>query len=644
MRWLASIILLIATTAFAAEGSTLLHPLFQDHAVLQRDRAVAVWGTTQPGAEVAVAIADQSATTRASADGTWKVSLPAMPAGGPYEMSVSVAGRVAQTVRDVLVGDVWLCSGQSNMEMAVRQVSNAGTEIADAHNDRIRLFTVQRASSAQPLRTFSDPVSWQAVTSDTIREFSAACYFFGRELQRVQGVPQGLIHSSWGGSIIQAWTSAEALRKLPGYDAPLQLLALHAQSPQRAEQQWHDITVDWWRQHIASDWSVPTLDDAAWPTIRPVDFWEKSTIPEFEDFDGLAWYRATVNLTAQQAREGATLLLGPIDDMDTTWVNGQRVGGLEGWDTPREYALAKGVLKPGRNVIAVAVLDSGGGGGMWGLPSQRVLRLGSGATIPLDGEWRYRIAGTLAQTGAPPHAPWMTAIGTTTLYNAMIAPLAGYSLRGAAWYQGESNTMEAEEYARLLPTMMQDWRNAFGQDLPFLVVQLAGFGAATSVPGDSTWAALREVQRRVVDADGHAALATAIDIGDRYDIHPTNKQEVGRRLALAARHLVFGENVVASGPAATGAKRAGEKVIVDFANVAGGLVVIGGNRPAGFELCDTKRQCRFVDASVQGDHVALDAAGIADAAVVRYAWAKSPVCNLYNTTHLPALPFELPVQ
>jgi sialate O-acetylesterase len=632
----------------AAAGGALLHPLFQDHAVLQRDRAVRIWGTAEPAAAVTVSIAAATVTVRAGADGAWQASLPAMSAGGPHELTVRSSGGTTQTIHDVLIGDVWLCSGQSNMEMPVRRVTNSDTEIADSANDQIRLLTVQRASSEAPLLTFAEPVAWSVASPDVVDDFSAACYFFGRDLHKANAVPQGLIHSSWGGSIIQAWISAAGLHELGNYDEELKLLALHAQSPQQADERWRAALEKWWREHDpaarhAVPWGAFAFDDTDWPTATPAGFWEKSGIPALQDFDGIVWYRKTVTLSAQQAQGKAVLALGPIDDVDVTWVNGTRVGGTEGWDTQRVYAIPPGVLRAGKNVIAVGALDSGGGGGMWGPPQQRSLRLESGPIIPLDGDWRYRISGALAEIGSAPRTPWLKASGVTTLYNGMIAPLAGYTLRGAAWYQGESNVTEAPEYARLLPALMQDWRRAFGAELPFLVVQLAGFGPAASAPMDSAWASLREVQRRVVDADDAAALAVTIDIGDRYDIHPTNKQEVGRRLALAARRVVFGDSLISPGPTPIAARRVGDEIVIDFANAAQGLVVYGATRPVGFELCDRQKECRFVDATVERDRVVLNVGDVSDAASVRYGWANSPPCNLYDRNDLPVVPFEMAI-
>jgi sialate O-acetylesterase len=637
--------LCLASSTFAGE---LLHPLFQDHAVLQRDRSVQIWGDADPGAEVVVTIADAELKTRASAEnGRWTAMLPAQPAGGPHELKVHSSTGATRTVTDVLFGDVWLCSGQSNMEMPVRRVVNSDIEIARSANERVRLMSIDHKSSSVARRDFITPVKWEVARPGTVDEFSAVCYFLGRDLHAATGIPQGLIHSSWGGSVVQAWISTDTFGELSGYESARSLLALHARSPQQAEQHWRTTQLEWWSQHDplhnGSDWRLLKFDDSGWPTTAANRIWEDDGNAELSNFDGMARYRYTLTLTREQASAG-TLVLGPIDDFDFTWVNGVPIGANSTWNLPREYPLARGVLKPGKNVIAVAVLDHGGGGGLWGDPKHRMLRLKSGDTVPIDGAWHYRPVRPLAQTGIPPRAPWGDSQGMSTLYNAMISPLAGYTLRGAAWYQGEANVSESAEYARLLPALFDDWRKAFGADLPFLVVQLADFGPVATRPVDSMWASLRDVQRRVVQADPHAALAVTVDVGDRYDIHPTNKQQVGRRLALAARRLVYGDDVVASGPSPIEASRAGGQVVVRFENVASGLVVYGGKEPIGFELCDDGNRCEYVDATVQDDRVVLEIGSIGKPSRVRYAWADSPICNLYNDNDLPAVPFEMRIQ
>lgn len=634
--------------AAAADGAPALAPQYTDHAVLQRGQPITLAGTAVPSIALDIGLGGQQVRALADASGRWQAKLPGMPAGGPVEITVRDAAGRSVAAQDIYIGDVWLCSGQSNMEMQVRRVANLETEVANGSNANIRLLQIGRHSADAPRRDFEIAPSWQAATPATVRDFSAACFFFGRDIEHTQRVSVGLVDDSWGGSSIQAWMSPGTLHALGGYDVPLQLLARHERDAAGAEADWQAVVDKWWQGRPASaiglpQFSDPQFDDSGWSTMRVNGDWEDAGIPALANFDGVVWLRSTVQLSAAQAALGAHLLLGAVDDADTTWVNGRKVGGFEGWDVPRDYTLPPGVLHAGSNLIAVRVLDTGGGGGMWSPPAARQLAFADGSSVQLALNWRYDIAGDLAAVGALPHAPWLPAIGTTTLYNGMIAPLGPMGLRGMLWYQGEANVADAGEYARLLPALMADWRAQFGADLPFYIVQLAGYGYAESSPVESGWAALRDVQRRVAENDAHSGLAAAIDIGDRYDIHPTNKQEVGRRLALLARHRVYGEALEDSGPAARRAQRRGASIVISFAHADGGLRVLASNRPAGFELCSAPRHCRFADARVERDSVVLDERGGERALRVRYGWAGSPVANLVNAAGLPASPFELAI-
>ncbi len=644
-----TLLVLLAASAHAGASVVTLDSQFQDHAVLQRDRVIVVGGTAAPGAAIQVSLAGQQAAGKADGAGRWQATLPPRGAGGPYDLEVRDDASGSAVAHDVLVGDVWLCSGQSNMEMQVRRVSNLETEIGASANSRVRLLHVERDSSIAPLTQFVPPVAWRVAGPGTVNDFSAACFFFGREIEHNENVPVGLIDSSWGGSIIQAWISAASLRAHGGSRDGVDALEAYARNPAAAAARWQENTEQWWQARNPAaigpaSWSAVSFDDRAWPQMRPAGIWENSGVEALKNFDGIVWFRTVVDVSATQAAEAGTLELGPIDDIDTTWVNGVRVGSGEAWDQPRFYPLAAGTLHAGSNLIAVRVLDTGGGGGMWGPPEQKLLRFADGSVVAVGPRWRYRIAGTLPQVGVPPHSPWTPAIGLTTLYNGMIHPLAGLGLRGVLWYQGEANTADAAEYAQLLPLFFRDWRREFNAELPMLVVQLANFGPARAAPADSAWAALRESQRRVVDADAHAGLAVTIDIGDRFDIHPTNKQEVGHRLALLARHRVYGEQLEDSGPEPTGAARQADRVIVEYTHANGGLVVQGSNRPAGFEICDGADHCHFVDAMAAGTRIVLRGAQLPRRAHLRYAWSDSPVCNLYNTAGLPAVPFDIPIR
>ncbi len=628
-------------------AGALLHPLFQDHAVLQRDRPIRIWGDATPGDTVQVALGRHQRRAQVDADGRWRVELPAMPAGGPHRLTAR-AGGVSQTVDDVLVGDVWLCSGQSNMELQVWRSLDARAEITGAASDTIRLLTVPQAGNAVPQTGFGAETRWQTVTPDSVRDFSAACYYFARELQQTVDVPMGLVNAAWGGSRIQAWTSADALRAGGGFDAELDVLASYATDPDAALARWGEVWTGWWRQRpgIAEDdrpWEGQADGDAWRDAPRDLGAWERWGVPELAAFDGMLWYRTQVRLTDAQAAQDATLVLGPADEMDTTWVNGRAVGSTYGAGTPRAYALPRGLLRAGDNQIVVNVLDTYREGGLAGPASAHVLRFADGSTVPFDGGWRYRVVPNAV--GSPPRAPWQSAAGLSTLFNGMIAPLSGLHVRGMLWYQGESNTFEADAYAGLLRGLRDDWRLRFDDpELPFLIVQLANYGAPAETPGDSDWAALREAQRAVAE-DPHSALAVTIDIGDRHDIHPPNKQALGQRLARAARHVVYGERIAPSGPVPRRAWREGDTVIVEFADVDGRLMAHGAAGPIGFELCGVAAgSCRFVDARLDGDRVRLRADEVPAAVRVRHAWADAPLVNLFDAAGLPAGPFEIEIR
>ncbi len=643
--------LALAPLAAAHAGQPpLLHSLFQDHAVLQRDQPLRVWGQVGPGEKVQVEIAGKRTSVRAGADGQWQATLPAMKAGGPYTLNVQ-AGQARQAVSDVLVGDVWLCSGQSNMELQVWRSLDARAEIAGAGNDRIRLLTVPQVAQVQPQREFGQAVAWKPVDSASVRDFSAACYFFARELQKTVDVPMGLVNAAWGGSRIQAWTSAPALRALGGYGGELDVLERYASDEMAALGDWGRLWQGWWsaRPGMAGDdqpWAPGNAAGRWSPAPAQLGAWERWGVPELADFNGMVWYRTGVELTAAQAAQDAVLVLGPADEIDTTWVNGHAVGSTYGAGAGREYRLPPGLLKAGANTVVVNVLDTYREGGLAGPAEAHALVLADGTRVPLDGGWQYRVVPP--ELGDPPRAPWQSAAGLATLYNGMIAPLGPYGLRGALWYQGESNTFEHARYADLLRALRGDWRNQFRSDLPLMVVQLPNYGTPPTAPGPSDWARMRQAQQQVADEDPGTGLVVTIDIGDRYDIHPTNKQELGRRLARAMRHLAYGERIAPAGPVPQAASRNGDAIVVSFGDVGGRLIAYGAPGPIGFEVCGSAEDsCRYAQAEIWNQRVTLRAPGAHEATRVRYCWADSPVCTLYDRDGSgpgqPAGPFEIAI-
>jgi sialate O-acetylesterase len=645
MRLLA---LAAATACLPAQAADLeLAHIFSDHAVLQRDQPIAVWGTAGAGHKLAVTLDGRTVNGSADAHGKWKIHLPPQPAGGPYTLTVTSNGQTVGRA-DILVGDVYLCSGQSNMEFAQRQSTNAISAVYAGRNETLRFLNVQKNSTATPQDELKGPVEWKVVTPETAGDASAVCYYMARSLQGSAKVPIGFVNASWGGTAIQSWIGAESLHTLADYKAGVDAVAQYGADPaagMRAEDARNEA---WWRAHDPAAaaqraWIAPDFDDSAWPTVTPSGSWKDSGLAGFKDFDGAAWYRTTVTLTDAQAKAANALHLGPVDTFDTTWVNGVRVGGASTSWMWRDYAVPAGVFRAGRNVIAMRVLSGGQGGGLSGAPSGRTIGLADGQTIPLPAAWKVQRGSALKGLSVPP-APWDVPTSLTTLYNGMIAPLVGYKFKLAAWYQGESNAAAAQEYRTLLPLLMRDWRQRFAQPtLPFLVVQLTSYGSPAKTPGHSDWAELRDAQAYAVAHDAHAGLAVTLDVGDRFDIHPTQKTIVGERLARAARAVAYGEKTIPGSPTAVSARRNGNDIVIAFKDTDGGLATYSSDRAIGFEVC-AGTVCRYADARVAGDTVILPGAGTPDVTRVRYAWADAPFVNLFGADDLPAAPFQLDVK
>lgn len=621
--------------------------VFTDHAVLQRGQPITVWGTAGAGSALTLTLNGRSVSGKAGKDGTWRLQLPQLPAGGPYTLSVASNGASA-SLQDIMVGDVYLCSGQSNMEFAVRASTNAWATTNASNNPRLRFLNVEKASALTPQAELKQPAAWKVAGPDTIGDASAVCYYMARSLQGRYDVPVGFINASWGGTTIQGWIGAASLRSMPAYTAGTDLVRELAEQPARAMGREDSRVEAWWDAHDPAAareraFKAPGFDDSTWPQLTPAGSWKDSGIAALKDFDGVAWFRTTVDLTEAQASSANALQLGPVETYDTAWVNGVRVGGgSTGWAW-RDYPVPPGVFKAGRNVIALRVLNGGSAGGLTGQPSTRGVRTADGQFVTLGAAWKYRLGTPLKGQSVTP-SPWDVPTSLTTLYNGMIAPLVGYKFKLAAWYQGESNAGAPAEYRTLLPLLMRDWRRNFGQpDLPFLVVQLPGYGAVAKAPGRSGWAELRETQALAVKEDAHAGLAVTLDVGDRSDIHPTQKTVVGERLARAARVVAYGDAGAPGGPEALSATRSGKDIVIAFKNTGGGLATYSSDRAIGFEAC-AGDVCRYADASASGDRVVLKGANAAGVTQVRYAWADAPFINLFGGEDLPAAPFRMDVK
>jgi len=623
----------------------LLYTTFQDHAVLQRDKTLPIWGLTVPGATVDVTFAGQNASATADATGHWQVSLPAMKAGGPYTLRAKSSSGQMQTLNDVMLGDVYLCSGQSNMELPLRLATNYDSELKSAQNNNLRLFHVQRFSSAAPHQTFGSDASWAVTTPETAKDFSATCYYFGREVQPAAKIAVGLIEDAWGGAAIQAWISNETLASLGGFAEPLDIAKTYATDRKLADTKWRAMSRAWYEKNepalkATPAWNDPAFDDSAWNSHEMIGTWRIWNVPQLKTFNGIMWLRKTITLTAAQASGAATLILGPIDSEDLTFINGTELGASHAYDFDRIYPVPAGVLHEGKNVLVMAV--ESGAGVLW--PSEKMsLRTSDGTSVALTGPWRWKTSVTADKIGSAPWMPWYNQFGVSTLYNGMILPLGRTQIAGMVWYQGETDAGHPKEYDRLLRAMIADWRNLFGAETPFYIVQLPGFGPTTTKPIHSDWAEMREVQRKVADTTPNTGLAVTIDLGSPDNIHPQAKQEVGRRLGLLARKFIYGEAITAQSPAPLSATRKGKAVTVHFDHVASGLEAREWPRAVGFSLCEAPDHCSFVDGMVRRDSITLDATKHPKAIAVRFCWADSPLCNLVNSEGLPAVPFEMPI-
>ena len=620
-----------------------LHPLFVDHCVLQRDVPIPIWGWAEPGVRVKVSFLGQSVETTTGPSGRWMVRLGPYPAGGPHTLSVT--GPRAVEVANILIGDVWVCSGQSNMEWDVKSTDRAAEEIAAADHPNIRLFKVPRVAALKPLMTVD--ARWDVCSPATIAEFSAVGYFFGRDIEREVKVPIGLIESAWGGTIAEAWMSPGAVDRVGDFDAQLAQVRDSEQDAGHKAARYDKLLADWWQKSdpgmtAPTPWSDPTLDLTDWKPMTVPGHWEERGLP---GFDGIAWLRREVTLPASWAGKPVRISLGPVDDFDTTFLNGTEVGHLEAWFAPRTYSVPAGIAQAGKNVIAVRIFDNQGLGGFGGAAKDLTIALADDSQadpIPLAGEWSSRVAAPLSEIKPAPLREEGGPNRVTVLYNGMIAPIVPFALKGALWYQGESNASRAMQYRRLLPELIRDWRAQFGVgEFPFFVVQLANYMKRLDQPADSSWAELREAQYLTTKALPNVEVALAIDIGEADDIHPRNKQEVGRRLALDALATVYGKPVEYSGPTFKGMETHTNSIRLTFDHVGAGLIIQGGGtKLEGFALAGKDGKFQWADAVIDGNGVVVSSTEVDLPVAVRYAWADNPACNLANKAGLPAVPFR----
>jgi sialate O-acetylesterase len=626
-----------------------LHSLFTDDMVLQREKPVLVWGTASAKEKVTVSIAGQSQSTLADADGNWCVTLT--PLQIATEQTLTVKGNNEIVLKNIAIGDVYLCSGQSNMAFGVDFFNNPGEEQANANYPDIRLFTVPLKNHYTAQREFGAPAQWKVCTPANTLNFSATAYYFGRDLHKQLGIPIGLIASAWGGTPIQAWVSRDTLVKRDDMrEATLQTEADLAELAQGTTAQ---RMLKWWQNSdlgFKNKWTQPNFDDSTWKTVAMPAPMSKT---EIGDYSGAVWFRKQIEIPAAWAGKELRLYLGKMGDRDATLFNGEVVGdtGMYVWYQERDYKIPAALVKAGRATIAVGVLPMGTGdkAGLIGPDNPGDMRIevvGEPAQkINLAGDWKYHLSQLTKDTATPPR--WIIdysrdASPPTVLYNGMIAPLVPFAFRGMVWYQGESDVNNPTRYRTLLPDLIRDWRAHWnlkaGEELPFYVVQLPNYAPSEAEARPNSWAEMRDAQAQALKL-ARVQMVTTIDIGDATNIHPGNKQDVGKRLALVALATDYGKPLEYSGPMLKEMKIEGNKVRLTFSH-ADGLKTSDGAAPLGFMLQGEDGQWHAATARIEGESIVLHSDGVLAPKAVRYAFENNPKVNLTNAAGLPAVPFR----
>ncbi|KFF04738.1 sialate O-acetylesterase [Flavobacterium reichenbachii] len=631
MKKLIVFILLIFSTF--ANANVRMPLIFSDGMVLQRNKEIPVWGFADANESVEIHFNKQIKKTQADKNGKWTVNLSAEKAGGPFELII--IGKNKITIKNILVGEVWICSGQSNMEFQVFKTINAAKEIEDSNYSMIRHFGVAQDLSG----TRKDDLKqgkWEVSSKETVGNFTAVGYYFAKKLYSELKIPIGIINTSWGGTNVETWTSREAFQNSPEFKAMIadvQVVDINAifETYKKSvldnlkKVQGFDVSME-----NENQFKDQNFQDKNWPEIKVPSLWENQQIG---NIDGIVWMRKTIVLTAEQAKKEAVLHLAKIDDEDKTYVNGVEVGTNNLWDKLRVYKIPANVLKEGTNVIAVRITDYSGGGGIYGDPSDLKIDF-KDAAFPLDGLWKFNVIKVKIEV-SPNSYP-------SLLYNAMVNPLVSYAFQGVLWYQGEANVWRAAEYKKSFPLMINDWRAKFKQgNFPFYFVQLSTFDefGGNSQKG-SRWAELREAQSETLKLP-NTGMAVSTDIGNAKDIHPTNKQDVGLRLAAIALNNLYSKKQVYSGPTFKSQEIKGNQIILTFDNIGSGLSTLNSDELKGFEIAGADKVFHVAKAIIQNNKIIVSSENVKNPVAVHYGWADDDTAiNLFNKEKFPASPFR----
>ena len=613
-----------------------LPQLISDGMILQRQTNIKLWGWASPNEKIQLEFNQKQYNAVASEEGKWTIQLPPQKAGGPYEMTFLASNKII--LKNILFGDVWICGGQSNMELTMERVRDKYSDIiSNANNSNIRQFKVPFKFDFEKPNDDFESGKWIVVNPENILEFSAVAYFFANEIYTKYKIPIGLINSVLGGSPAEAWISEDAIKKIPDYYNEAQkfkdkkLIEEIETKDKTINDNWYNL-VNSTDDGLKNNWSSPEFDDKDWQKMNIPGYWADNGLG---NVNGVVWFRKEFDIPKEKS--GMTkLLLGRIVNADYVFINGKSVGTTTYLYPPRRYLFDSTLLKEGKNVIAIRVINNSGKGGFVLDKSYKLIS--GNDSIDLKGIWKYKLGAKMDPLPSKTLIRWKP-VG---LFNAMIAPLINYSIKGVIWYQGEANTKKPTEYSDLMETLINNWRTYWKQgSFPFIYVQLANFMEAKSLPSESSWAELRQAQTNTLSVP-NTRMAVAIDLGEWNDIHPLNKYDVGKRLALQAKKIAYGDKkIVSSGPLFKSMKQKGNKFILKFINTGSGLVSKGNTELKGFSIASEDNKFIWAKASISGSKIIVWNDTVLTPYRVRYAWADNPEkANLYNKENLPASPFE----
>ncbi len=632
----ATILLLVLTIQIS--GQVKLPRLISNGMVLQRNADVKIWGWAEPGEEVNVLFLDATYRATANKDGEWFIMLSGLEAGGPYNMTIKASNTIS--IEDILIGEVWICSGQSQMDINMNRVRPIyEEEIKNAGNEQIRYFSVPAVFNFIEPQTDLPSGGWESISQENILNVSAIAYFFADELYKTYKVPVGMIRSSVGGSPAEAWISEDAIKRFPvHYDEAQKFKDAEIIEQIRSEDKQR---IDAWYTKLGNSdegykdmpWISPEMDVSGWAEMQVPGYWADGNLGLI---NGVVWFRKDIDIPEEIAGKSAMLNLGRIVDADSVFVNGIYVGSVGYQYPPRRYFIPENILKKGKNTIVVRIISNGGRGGF--VPDKPYELVVEDKSIDLKGKWRYRLGAKMNPLKGQTFIRWKP-VG---LFNGMIAPLTNYTIKGVLWYQGESNTGRPLEYADLFSALIKNWREKWNRgNFPFLFVQLHNFMESQEYPTESNWALTRESQLKTLSLP-NTAMAVAIDLGEWNDIHPLNKKDIAKRLVLAARKTAYNEqDVVSSGPIYQSMEIVKDSIIITFSETGSGLVAKDSGKLRYFAIAGKDKKFVWANAKIKGNKVIVWSEKVKNPLAVRYAWADNPDgANVYNKESLPASPFR----